>query len=228
MRPKIFRWISCATIPVAFWGLCACTGASGRNKPTLVFSASMGAISAGQSVTLSWQAADATSVTITAAAGTSSRTLTSSSQLVGSVTDSPTQTTTYTAVANGPNGSSAPQTATVQVAQNVQPQVTQFTANPMFVNAGQTTTLTWATTNATSVTIIPAFPVPEDSGPLPVSGSSLVPANSTTTYSITASGPGGTSAASTVTVTVPFTLSLTATPSTIAAGQSSTLAWEVT
>jgi len=50
----------------------------------------------------------------------------------------------------------------------------------------------------------------------------------TTIYSITATGPGGTAGPQTLTVTVPFTLSLTASPDTITAGQSSTISWQIT
>jgi phospholipase C len=142
--------------------------------------------------------------------------------------DLPTATTTYSAVASGPGGSSAPQTATVQVAANVPPQITQFIAKPTAVSAGQTTTLTWATSNATSIAITPAIPVADDSGPLPTSGSATIPVSTTTTYSITATGPVGTAGPQNVTITVPLVLSLTASPATITGGQSSTLSWQIT
>ena len=229
MKTKLFRWVTCGAIPVALFALSGCNGLSNGGPPDLVFSASSGAINAGQTVTLNWQSANATSVTITATAGSSTRTVTTSSKASGSVTDSPTQTTTYTATAKGAHGTSAPQTVTVQVVGSALPTVTQFTAKPAYVSAGQSTTLTWATTNATSITIIPAIPQTEDTGPLPPSGSFAgIPVNSTTTYTLTATGPGGTSAPATVTVTVPFTLNFTASPSTITAGEPATLAWQIT
>jgi phospholipase C len=228
MITKSFRWITSAVVPVALLSLCGCAGLSHGDKPTLTFSASTSSISSGQSVTLNWQATNATSVTITAAAGASTRTVLTSSKATGNVSDSPTQTTTYTAIATGPNGSTPPQTAKVQVAVPTLPTITQFTANPMFLNAGQSTTLTWATTNATSITITPVIPQPEDTGPLPTSGSSLVPVSATTKYTLTASGPGGTSAPQTVTVTIPFTLNFTASPATITSGTSALLSWNVT
>lgn len=231
MKTKLFRWVTCAAIPVALLSFSGCNGVSNANgngnAPDLVFSASSGAINAGQTVTLNWQTANATSVTITATAGSSTRTLTTSSQASGSITDAPTATTTYSATAKGAHGTTPAQTVTVQVVGAAPPTITQFTANPMFLNAGQSTTLTWATTNATSITITPAIPQPEDTGPLPTSGSSLVPIAATTTYTLTATGPAGTSAPMTVAVTVPFTLSLTASPATIAAGTSATLSWDI-
>jgi phospholipase C len=141
--------------------------------------------------------------------------------------DSPTQTTTYSATASGPGGTTPPQTATVQVAALVPPQITKFSASPTDVNAGQTTTLTWATSNATSITITPTLPVADDSGPLPTTGSATIPVSATTAYSITATGPGGNAGPQTLTVTVPLTLSLSASPTTITQGQSATLTWQI-
>lgn len=229
MNTKLFRWILCGAIVVALLTSWGCTGLSGSsNPPALQFSASASSINAGQSVTLNWQTVFANSVTITATAGKSTRTLTTSSQPAGSITDNPTATTTYTATATGPHGTTKPQTATVQVVGGGPPTITTFTASPMFLTAGQSTTLTWATTNATSITIAPAVPLPEDTGPLPTSGSLLVPVNATTTFQLTATGPGGNSAPQSVTVTIPFTLSLTASPTTITAGSQATLEWNIT
>lgn len=229
MNKKSFRWIASGIVPLALWGLCACGSNSAKsNPPSLVFSANATIINPGQSVTLTWQMSNATQVTITATAGSSTRNLTSSSQASGSVTDSPAQNTTYTAVASGNGGNTPPQTATVQVAQSSPPQITQFSASPTTLSSGQTTTITWATSNATTVTINPPVPLPDDSGPLPTSGTSVIPVTATTTFSITASGPGGTTGPQNLTISVPFTLSFTATPSTITAGQTSTLAWQVT
>ena len=218
------------------------TGAGGNSAPQTAtvqvgqaaapqvtqFTATPTSITTGQPTVLSWMTTNATSITITAAAGTSTRTVTTSSQATGSISDSPTQTTTYTAVATGAGGKSTPATATVQVSPVTPPQITQFTANPTTVSAGQTTTLTWATTNATSVTITPPPSTSDDSGPLQTSGSVVTPVNSTTTFSLTATGPGGTAGPDTVTVTVPITLTFTASPTTITSGASSTLAWQVT
>src|ERR1051326_2278700 len=111
----------------------------GSGSPTLTFSANSTSISSGQSVTLSWQTTNAASVTITASAAGASHTVTTSTQASGSVTDSPTQTTVYSAVAAGTSGNNtAPQTITVSVAQPVPPQVTSFTASPTSVSTGQT------------------------------------------------------------------------------------------
>ena len=230
MNQEGLRRISFGAVLPVLLALCACGGMASHNPPpmpSIVFSADTKTITAGQSVALTWLATNSSSVTITASAGAGSRTVVTTSQASGSVNDSPTATTTYTAVATGTGGSSPPQTTVVQVAQPVLPQITQFMANPAAVSGGQTTTITWATTDATSVTITPPVPQNENTGPLPTSGSSIVPINATTTFTITASGPGG-NAAKNLTVEVPFTLSFTVSPTTIAPAQQATLTWQVT
>ncbi|HUK81226.1 MAG TPA: alkaline phosphatase family protein, partial [Verrucomicrobiae bacterium] len=228
MNNQAVRWISCGALAFAIWGCVACNGVSkSKLVPTITFSASANTISSGQSVTLNWQSFNSNSVSITASDGSSTRTIVNGAQLAGTIQDSPTATTTYTATATGSAGTSEPQTAIVQVAANVPPQITQLTASPTELSTGQSTTFTWTTTNATSVSFSPELPVSDDSGPLPISGSATFPVSATTTYTLTATGPGG-SAQQTVTITVPFTLSLIASPGTIAPGQSSTLSWQIT
>ena len=68
-------------------------------------------------------------------------------------------------------------------------------ANPTTINKGDASTLSWSSTNATQVTISPEV------GAVAPEGSTKVTPSDSTTYSITASGPGG-SADSTVRVTV--------------------------
>src|ERR1700746_3652765 len=87
------------------------------------------------------------------------------------------------------------------------PQITTFSASPTDVNGGQTSTLTWATTNAASVAIAPAVPIP-DGTTLPTSGSDVVPVAATTSFTLTATSSDGTTATQTTTVTVPFTLTV--------------------
>ena len=99
-----------------------------------------------------------------------------------------------------------------------------LSATPASINAGQSSTLNWSSTNTSGC-----------SAPWTTSkstnGSQSVSPSTTTTYSISCSGSGG-SASKSVTVSVSSggggtapTASLTASPSTINAGQSSTLSW---
>jgi phospholipase C len=92
------------------------------------------------------------------------------------------------------------------------------------VNPGDLVTLTWKTTNATSLTVAPPIGESDD---IQVSDSGSVSPTQTTTYVFTAKGAGGTTQFSmTVNVkTVPPTITLTADPTSILAGQSATLSW---
>jgi phospholipase C len=60
-----------------------------------------------------------------------------------------------------------------------------LTASPNTIPKGQSSTLTWQTSNATSVTI-------QGIGSVPASGSQQVTPTTSTTYQLTATGPGGT------------------------------------
>ena len=103
-----------------------------------------------------------------------------------------------------------------------QPTITAFTAAPTSVDSGQNATLTWTTQNATAVTL--------DGTAVDPNGSKTVKVDTTTSYTLAATGAAGTTPASSkVTVTVnPKIVSFTAKPTTVAVGQSTTLTWETT
>lgn len=70
-------------------------------------------------------------------------------------------------------------------------------ASPTFIQQGESTTLSWSSTNATSLNL-------SSSGAVAPEGSSKVTPSESTTYSISASGPGGAADASVrVTVSAP-------------------------
>jgi phospholipase C len=192
-------------------------GTQGATKPTITFSANPTSVASGGLVTLTWASSNATAVNIQPAVTTESTTLATS----GSTQVSPTQTTTYTATATGPGGS-ASASATVTVTQNA-PAISSFTASPSSINAGQSATLNWTTSNATSWSIDQN--VGSVSGP---NGSVSVSPSATTTYTLTATGAGGsTTAQATVTVASSNALSVTlaASPTSIAPGGQTTLTW---
>ncbi|HEX7960710.1 MAG TPA: alkaline phosphatase family protein [Terriglobales bacterium] len=99
------------------------------------------------------------------------------------------------------------------------PVISSFTAAATTITAGQSTPLTWTVTGATSVTIDNGV------GNVATSGSASVSPAQTTSYTLTASGSGGTSVAHvTITVTTPgLTVAITADPTAVSAGQTSTL-----
>jgi phospholipase C len=107
-------------------------------------------------------------------------------------------------------------------------QITAFAASPANIQVGQSSTLTWATTGATSVTISGV------TGTLPTSGSVQVsPAESTSYTLVATSASGSTNKSTFVTVSTgapaaaPTIVTFTANPSTISAGQSTTITWNV-
>ena len=179
--------------------------------PTVTLSASPVTVWPGQSTTLSWTSANATSVSINQTIGTVTP------NASGSRVVSPTANTTYTITATNAAGSV---TATATVTVVPQPTVT-FSASPSPVAPGQSSTLTWSSTNATSLSInqsIGAVSVP--------GGTRSVSPSVTTTYTITGTNGGGSvNASATVTVSPLPTVTLTAAPTNVTAGQSSTLTW---
>ncbi len=111
------------------------------------------------------------------------------------------------------------------------PEITAFTATPPTISAGGSSTLEWTVTNASQVSL---DSTPASSGLGVQTGNSLVVTPATTTkYTLTATGLGGTTTAD-VTVTVgtgvakPVITAFTASPSDVATGSSSTLSWTVT
>jgi hypothetical protein len=177
------------------------------------FAAVPSSVAAGHTSALEWSVAGADSITIDNGIGI----VTSSS-----VTVTPTVTTVYTLTATGYRGSRTA-TATVTVTSADNPVINTFTANPPNTAEGQPSTLYWNVTGATSVSIDQGVGLVSDNGTAPV-----LPAT-TTTYTLTASNDIGT-ATRTVTVTVsaegaPVITNFSASPASIASGQSSTLQW---
>ena len=178
------------------------------------FSASPASIATGGVSALSWSVANATTISINPGPG-----LVSGSTLAVS----PDQTTTYTLTATGPGGA---RTATAKVTVLPLPALT-FSASPETIAAGQSSTLSWTATSATSLVI--------DHGIGAVTGTTSIAVSPTVTteYLLTATGPGGIATSfATVTVTgttpvPPAISSFTASPTTVSAGAASTLQWSV-
>jgi len=85
---------------------------------------------------------------------------------------------------------STPPTHAAPAPSAAQPTVT-LSASPSAVNSGETTTLSWTSTDATDADIEPGV------GKVAVQGSTPVNPTSSTTFTITATGPGGTATATT-------------------------------
>ena len=105
-------------------------------------------------------------------------------------------------------------------------QVVRFTATPSQIASGQSSLLSWNVPNATSVNI---SGVGTNLNP---AGNATVKPTQTTTYNLTATGPGGQTITASATVTVgasnPAIVRFTAAPTQINQGQSSLLSWTTT
>jgi len=81
-------------------------------------------------------------------------------------------------------------------------------ASPNVIQQGQTTILSWQTTNSTDITITGV-------GAVPASGSSSVTPDTSTTFTLEAKGPGGTQQASARVTVNPSTVSATPSPTDV-------------
>src|SRR5499427_760429 len=89
--------------------------------------------------------------------------------------------------------------AAAQLAPPASPTVA-LSASPASAQAGQPVTLTWSSTNATSISVEPSV------GRVAAQGSTTLKLSQSTTYTVTATGPGGSAHASaqvTITSTPP-------------------------
>lgn len=173
-------------------------------------------IRAGQQSTIDYQVANAETVTISE--------IGSVPPTGGSRQVSPTRTTRYVLTATNRAGSQTA-TAVVTVEELPPAQFLACTVSPANITAGESATITYSTSNATDVTI-------SGIGSVAAIGNRVVSPTETTTYTLTANSAGG-PATCQVTVQVaarieqPRVVSFAANPSTITAGQASTLTWSV-
>jgi hypothetical protein len=159
----------------------------------LSFTAAPTAITSGQASTLSWNVENATSVEITGL-GTVANS--------GTADVRPTQTTTYQLVARNNNGQTTAESSVTVSGVNPgnPPTIAACAASPASsTGAGTPVSISYTTTNASSVTFSPAVSGAGLNGPVTVSPTA------TTTYTITASGTNNRTATCNVTVNVPTT-----------------------
>jgi len=158
--------------------------------PVVNFSANPAAISPGQCSTLTWSTQNVQKGEIDQEVGAVAAS--------GSKQVCPAETTQYILTATG-TGGTVYEAATVTVAARAVPVPVvppapvgaSISANPTYVYAGQCTTLSWSTQNATDVTIDPGV------GKVGPSGAKQVCPADSTEYKISASNAGGSKTAST-------------------------------
>ena len=146
--------------------------------PTVSLSISPASISTGDIVVLTWSSTNVQSAAIEPGIG---------SVLLpsGTLSTAPVATTTYTITAHSPGGS-ASASATVTV--NTAPSVT-ISAGSASIPIGGSTTLTWNVEGAAAAYIDQGI------GPVALHDTATISPTATTTYTLTASGKGGTAGA---------------------------------
>jgi len=103
------------------------------------------------------------------------------------------------------------------------PPEVSISASPQSIKVGESSVLSWSSTQADTCSIDP------DIGTVDVNGSTMVSPEESTTFTITASGPGGTASADvTVAVLYPPTVEISVDHETIVLGESCTLSWNST
>jgi phospholipase C len=221
---RLLRY-SCVSVLIA---LCGCGGVGkgagggdkGPSQAVIAFAVKPDIIIQGQSTTLSWQVTNASTFSIAPSVGTSPLPMT------GQATVSPAQTTTYVATAADAQGRTVTFSLTVTVvAAGSAPTIT-MNASPGVVASGQNATLSWASTNATAVTIAPSI-LGDDVTSLALSGSATVVPTASTTYIATATGASGVKVPASATINI-LGVTLTATPDKIGPGQTASLSWTST
>ncbi len=155
--------------------------------PVIVsLSAQPSSVTAGDSATITWTTTNATEVNFDQGIG---RKATS-----GSVVVTPQQSTLYTMTAIGPGGQ-ATRTVQIDVSAMGAPSITRFTVSASTINAGDSTTLSWQTSDADTVSIDNSV------GSQATSGQVSVTPSMTTSYTLEALNMAGSTTAR-VTVTV--------------------------
>jgi uncharacterized protein (TIGR03437 family) len=143
--------------------------------PTVSLTVSPTTIQLGQAATLQWSTADADHVEISSGVGVVDAS--------GSRAVSPTATTTYTITASGAGGTIS-RSVTLTVTTAPAPTVS-LSVSPQMIQVGQSATLQWTSSNATTVSIDQGI------GAVSANGSLMVSPTQTTTYTIMAQGDGG-------------------------------------
>ncbi|MDP2676139.1 MAG: hypothetical protein Q8O83_00420 [bacterium] len=169
-------------------------------------------ISPNSSATISWTSSNAASCSISPTGWFG----TSGSQSTSNLTNS----ITYTINCSGVTGGTASDSVTVNIQDNL-PTV-DISANPGFITQGNSTVLTWTSSNADS-----CFATNGWSGTKSLSGNQSTFLTQTTTYTITCYNNAG-QATDSVTVSVQAitpTVDITAAPITINRGESTVLVW---
>lgn len=194
------------------------------------FSAEPTSVTAGQSATLSWTITDADAATITVVDGDFSHTVAQENIASGTLEVTPEATTTYVLTATAGELEATEQVEITVEAAVSEPTIDSFEASPTDLIEGESTTLSWTTTDADELALVDADGNSIDLSEAGVdSGSVDVSPTESTTYTLTASNDAGSDEQTvSVTVAVEVTVDLQASSESITVGDSTTLSWTTT
>jgi uncharacterized cupredoxin-like copper-binding protein len=230
-----------------------CTGPGGASAPytvavtvtatpppaaILAFTATPTSIQTGGSILLTWVSANATGCTATGGTGSDGWNGAEPTTSIGTSTGSinTAGSYTYTLTCTGPGGASAASSVNVTVTSlPPPPSVVTLAALPDTLLTGQSTLISWTTAAASACTASGGTGADGWGGTVGVAslGTLVGPINTAGTYAytLTCTGPGGTSAPASINVTVDSTpvpatiLTFSALPTTLQAGQAASLEW---
>ena len=207
---KLIQYIG--SIVLLLSGLMICLTGCGDQGPSVSISASPETINFDESSILTWSTHDADSVSINNGVGTVEKR--------GTTVVKPYRTMTYTISAVNADGK-AESSVTVKINYSGPEPIINVSAYPMSIFPGESSLLTWSSTNAYSLSVDNGI------GFLPLNGSMVVSPTVTTTYTFSAFGQGG-ETTSRITIDVmapPPTALITANPVQIELGEESVLEW---
>lgn len=187
------------------------------------FTASSTVVQSGETVQLNWVVSGAAEVKII---GIEKET--EQLPLNGSLEVWPMATTAYVLEATGLDGVVVSKSLTVNVDTTGKVKIKDFSVSATRISPGQTVTLSWKVNNAVSVKIVGI--AREDEIIRPITGSTEVWPETTTTYILLATGSNGEVASVAITVNVltavePKIVSFTASQTEVSKGTKVTLAW---
>ena len=193
-------------------------GSGSSGAATATISASPTSVTSGQSSVISWTSSNGVSAKLNGA----------SVALNGSTTVNPTATTTYTIAVADSSGKTTSQSVSVAVNAPTSGTVAAgVMASPTSIKSGQSSVITWDTRNAVSATL--------NGKAVALNGSMTVQPTATTQYKVVGTGSNGSTDWGSVTVTVaaattsgPVAAGASASPTSIASGQTSVISWHTT
>lgn len=192
---------------------------SGSNAPVMSFYVSPGSVAPGGTVSVNWSGVNMNACNVYRLG--SPNVLLSGGPVSGSLSQTISQTTSWW-ITCAPTDGSPNMTNTITASVTAPAATCSISASATNIVQGQSTTLTWSSTNSTGGSISPTV------GSVGTSGTRVVTPSVTTTYTGTFTGAGGNgSCTRTITVTAPPapTCSLNASPTTINQPNSSYLSW---